>query len=283
MVTYLPRSAWTSRPASGDTLTGSKLRGVAVHWPGTSQDRIGDPGRLAIGDRLRHYLDYHLSRGWRDIGYNVAIDQAGRVWMLRSTTWRGNLVGAHCASKANPDANEEFVGVLLLLGDSEAPSAGMVDAFRHWFRDQFLVGWGPRTDVRGHQQVPGASTACPGPYALARLNDLTTAPTEDDDMELTDRVNLITGQGVEYSTPHTTVAGILASTNYYVLTVRNQVLAQGARLTALEAKVEAILAKAGFDADELAEIELQAREGAEAALRALIDEARVELHVDGAT
>jgi hypothetical protein len=169
---YLPRSAWTSSGASGDTLGGRFLRGVAVHWPGTSQDVIGDPGQADIAERLRHYRSYHLGKGWRDIGYNVAIDQAGRVWMARSTLWHGNLVGAHCASDANPDANREYVGVLLLLGDREPLSPAMIRAFRDWYHNRFLPVWRDRFDVRGHGQVPGASTSCPGPYARALMGDL---------------------------------------------------------------------------------------------------------------
>jgi hypothetical protein len=179
VTTYMLRSAWTSTAAAGVTLTGSKLRGVAIHWPGTTQDAIGDPGQAAIASRLRQYRDFHLSRGWRDIGYNFAVDQAGRFWMLRSTRWKGNLVGAHCASAGNPDANYEYVGVLLIIGDRETPSSLMVGAFRDWYHNRFLVGWPGRTDVRGHGQVPGASTECPGARArtLIASGDFTGSPT----------------------------------------------------------------------------------------------------------
>jgi hypothetical protein len=183
MTLYLDRSAWTSSAASGDRLSGTLLRGVAVHWPGTSQDRIGDPGQAAIAERLRHYRSYHIGKGWRDIGYNVAIDQAGRVWELRTTLWKGNLVGAHCASPSNPDANREYVGVLLLLGDAEALSDAMIAAFRDWYHTWFLFGWPNRYDVRGHGQVLGAETACPGPFVRAVVRDLTVpGSTQEDEM-----------------------------------------------------------------------------------------------------
>jgi len=187
MTLYLPRSAWTSTAAAGVTLTGDRLLGVAVHWPGTTSDTIGDPGQAGIAERLRHYRDYHVNtRGWSDIGYNLAIDQAGRVWMLRTTSWRGNRVGAHCASASNPDANREYVGVLLLLGDREPPTPAMIGAFVHWRRNHFLTGWPGRGDLRGHGDVAGAQTACPGPYARAALPQLADKvpapppPSEDD-------------------------------------------------------------------------------------------------------
>lgn len=184
---YMPRSAWTSTAAAGESLTGGKLRGVAIHWPGSTQDVVGDPGSEKIAARLRSYRDYHLSRGWRDIGYNFAADQAGRFWMLRSTTWRGNLIGAHCASSGNPDGNEEYVGVLLLIGDVETPSAKMTGAVAAWFRDRFLPGWPNRIDVRGHGQVAGASTECPGSRARALISSgAFTATTKEDDLPFTE-------------------------------------------------------------------------------------------------
>lgn len=178
MTTFLSRSAWTSTSAGGATLTGSELVGVAVHWPGTSAATIGDPGQAAIASRLRSYRTYHVgTRGWSDIGYNLAIDQAGRVWQCRTTQWRGNRVGAHAASAGNPRANHKYVGVLLLLGASESPSHAMIQAFRDWYHNRFLTGWPGRTDVRGHGQVPGAQTACPGSRARNAISDMTRKPS----------------------------------------------------------------------------------------------------------
>jgi hypothetical protein len=213
MTEYLRRNAWTSSLASGDPLTGNLLRGVAVHWPGTTQDVIGDPGEDAIAERLRHYRSYHLGKGWRDIGYNVAIDQAGRVWLLRSTQWHGNLVGAHCASQGNPDANREYVGVLLILGDREPLSAAMIRAFRDWYHSRFLEGWPNRYDVRGHGQVAESSTSCPGPYARALMGDLTQpnpkpkpTPQEDEEMSVDNvriGVHSLLKEAAAASTPET--------------------------------------------------------------------------------
>jgi len=189
VTTYLSRSAWTSTSASGVQLIPGSLIGVAVHWPGTKQAAIGDPGQASIASRLRSYRDFHVNtRGWRDIGYNFAIDQAGRVWQLRTTTWHGNLVGAHAASAGNVTANYKYVGVLLVLGANEQPSTAMITAFGDWYHNRFLPKWPGRTDVRGHGQVPGAQTNCPGTRAKALIGNgtLTHQPTEppEDDMPL---------------------------------------------------------------------------------------------------
>jgi hypothetical protein len=169
---YLPRSGWTSTSAGGATLTGTELVGPALHWPGTGQSVIGVETKSQVASRLRGYRNFHVNtRGWADIGYNIAIDQAGRVWMLRSTTFAVNRVGAHCASASNPRANHKYVGVLLILGANEAPSVAMIEAFGDWYHRVFLGRWPGRTDARGHGKVPGASTSCQGPIVQARIAD----------------------------------------------------------------------------------------------------------------
>jgi hypothetical protein len=256
MTEYLPRSAWTSSRASGSTLSGTLLRGVAVHWPGTTQDAIGKASQAEIAERLRHYRSYHLGKGWQDIGYNVAIDQAGRVWMLRSTDWHGNMVGAHCASQANPDANREYVGVLLLLGDREPLSSAMIHAFRSWYHNRFLPVWRNRFDVRGHGQVPGASTSCPGPYARALMGDLTdpNPSQEDDEMELTDRIPLLSAGTVKWSTADTTVQGAFTSALYYILETRNLAASNKAQLAALTSAVAALSSDPDLDEERITAI-----------------------------
>jgi hypothetical protein len=175
--------------------------------------------------------------------------------MLRSTQWRGNLVGAHCASKANPDANREYVGVLFLLGDREPPSAAMIYAFVDWYRRIFLPGYPGRTDVRPHGEVSGAETACAGPYVKAALPQLRaqSAPQpsqEEDEMELTDIVRLKESDAnVKYSSRTATVGSLLASISYYGLWARNLGLQNAAKLDAITAAVKAI---PGVDVEALA-------------------------------
>jgi hypothetical protein len=186
MTQYMARSAWTTAARGGAQLTGTKLVGIAIHWPGTSQNAFGVQSASLVAARLRGYWDYHVNtRGWVDIGYNMAIDQAGRVWDLRGLS----RVGAHCASTANPDANHEWVGVLFLLGDEERPSAAMIRAFQDFRYDVFLPRWPGRAKLTGHGRapgVPGAQTSCCGPYAAAKITDGTLAQRattqEDDDM-----------------------------------------------------------------------------------------------------
>jgi N-acetylmuramoyl-L-alanine amidase len=172
---YQSRSSWTDEPRGGAQLTGSQLVGIACHWPGTTTDAYGVESASKVAARLRGWWDYHVNvRGWTDIGYNFAVDQAGRVWDLRGLA----RVGAHCASATNPDANHEWLGVLFILGDHERPSLEMIAAFQDFRFDVFLPRWPGRTRLTGHGRapgVPGAQTDCPGPFVAAKLTDGTLA------------------------------------------------------------------------------------------------------------
>lgn len=178
MTEYLARSEWTSASRGGSEMTGTQLVGVAVHWPGSSTPEYGVESKAAVASRLRGWRDYHVNgRGWSDIGYNVAIDQAGRVWDLRGI----GRVGAHCASSSNPDANHEWMGVLLILGAREQPTQAMLTAFRHFRTTVFLTRWSGRTQIRGHGQVPGAQTSCPGSRVRELISDGALAQPPDDE------------------------------------------------------------------------------------------------------
>ncbi|GGM27286.1 hypothetical protein GCM10011608_10030 [Micromonospora sonchi] len=76
----------------------------------------------------------------------------------------------------------------------------------------------------------------------------TAPPTvKDASMQLTDKIRLIADRDVTYSQPTTTVEGVLASTNYYVIQGRDVLLAQ---LAASRLREEAILAAVtGGDSD----------------------------------
>lgn len=82
MVTYLPRSAWRARPPNDGpgNLTVSRVQGTVIHWPGTGSTSVIH-SQAAVASALRGWQNYHMdNRGWSDIAYQVAVDQAGRAW-----------------------------------------------------------------------------------------------------------------------------------------------------------------------------------------------------------
>lgn len=182
MVTYLPRSAWGARASKGSTsLAASQVLGTALHWPGMAKpiDATGEIGKRRIASALRGWQAFHMDvRGWSDIAYCVAVDQAGRAWTLR---------GLNIRSGANGDAtvNRQYGAILLILAPGEKPSVamkatvrGVVADFRRWFPKGTLI--------RPHSAVRPAGTDCPGPAARAAIANgdfsplAATPPTEDD-------------------------------------------------------------------------------------------------------
>lgn len=76
-------------------------------------------------------------------------------------------------------------------------------------------GSNPHTEHMHISGNLGADSSAGRPVGLATLLE--------DEMELTDNVTMISGNGVTYSDPEWTVEQVLASTHHYVLRVRNAV------------------------------------------------------------
>lgn len=163
MVDYLSRDDWGARkPTPGPGLLDPDwVEGVAVHWPGTESDHpIHTVG--AVASALRGWQAYHMDdRGWSDIAYQVAVDQAGRAWTLRGLR---NQSGAN----GDTEANKRYGAILLVLIAGEEPSEAMKGTVRAVvgdFRRLFPHG----TMIRPHWAVRPEPTDCPGPAATAAL------------------------------------------------------------------------------------------------------------------
>ncbi|KQP81561.1 peptidoglycan-binding protein [Aeromicrobium sp. Leaf291] len=169
-VTYIPRSEWTNTKngRAGRALDVARVDGFAVHYPADGNVTLGRLSRAQVAAKLRAYRQVHLNKKWADIGYNYAIDQAGRIWFLT-----GDNVGAH----ANVVGNTRRIGVLFVVGNNEPISPEAIEAFRALRADKRRK-FTKATLVQGHQQVPGNSTACPGAplMALVRSGALSKAP-----------------------------------------------------------------------------------------------------------
>lgn len=184
MVDYLPRSAWNAQPAESGpgVLTGSRVEGAVIHWPGTgSTDVIHD--RADVAAALRGWQRYHMEvRGWSDIAYQVAVDQAGRAWTLRGLLKQSGANG-------NQDVNERYGAILLVLATGEEPSDAMIATTREVIAD-FRRIYPDGTAIKPHSAVRPDPTDCPGPAARAAIarGDFDPSapspdhPTGDDDM-----------------------------------------------------------------------------------------------------
>lgn len=181
MTTYHPRSTWTSTPRPTSKLVlldAARLHGVAVHYP-------GDPGRLGTaptlaescrrleGERRFHTDPPPAGRGWTDIAYQAAIDQAGRVFDCRGINYRS-------AANGDTTTNGTHGACTLLIGVGDTPTDAMIRAFQDWRTTVWLVRWPRATAVVGHRDL--YQTACPGDaaYALVRNGTLAANPSGDD-------------------------------------------------------------------------------------------------------
>lgn len=175
-----PRSDWTTTAKgfprfAGRAFVPAAVRGIAVHWPGDGAKSRAGLTKAQVAGLLRAYRNYHVgTRGWADIGYNYGIDLSGRVWDLAGDTH----AAAHAASASNPNANSEYIGVLLLLGTEDKPSTAMIESFKK-LRARLRQRFTKASTVLGHGSVPGATTSCPGAAARASIaaGDFTKSAT----------------------------------------------------------------------------------------------------------
>ena len=168
-----PRSEWTST-AEGFSyaLRADTVTGFAIHYPGIGNVTTAGRSDEWAKQQLRNYRAYHVgTRGWADIGYNIAISQNGTAWWAA-----GKKKAAHCASESNRLANARHVGILLIIGNTERPTPVMLSTLNRVLSEVQAMYPGART-ILGHREVPGASTACPGDLVVSLIHNGTIRPT----------------------------------------------------------------------------------------------------------
>lgn len=172
-VRILPRSAWTKTPRPTDLapLAVDDVRGLALHWPGTTAP-IGPGSQTAIAARLEGYRRDHVGdRGWADIAYQLAVDQAGRIWELRG-------LGHRSAANGDTGPNRHWGAVVVLVGPGEDLTPACLAALRHLWQRMWLARYPHATRLVEHRDVRPEPTACPGPAVRASIDSgAITRPT----------------------------------------------------------------------------------------------------------
>ena len=157
---YYSRSSWTSAGKGGTVLkgTGRTMTTIYIHYPG-SGGTIGKASVASTKSRLEGYRKQHKNgNGWADIAYNVAVDQSGNVWELRGIDRQSGANGGTASNRSGQ-------AILVLVGNNEAPTAECVAGIKDAVRRIRAVHPKAKT-IRGHQQSPDASTACPGAHLM---------------------------------------------------------------------------------------------------------------------
>lgn len=169
-IDILPRSAWTTTTNGwSTTLERLRVKGFVLHYPGDGTLIRKGNTRAQNAALIRAYRHWQAvapnGRRWPDIGYCYAVDQNGEAWTLA-----GDKVAAHSATPAYTTANRDYIGVLLILGNTETPTPEMIAAVNALMGT--LQGRFPNAkQILGHKQVKGASTACPGTAITARIGN----------------------------------------------------------------------------------------------------------------
>lgn len=165
------RAGWGARAPRGSvaTTTWARRTGVAIH-------HSAGPTTQTVRSIQDHQMDRN---GWQDIGYNWLVTQDGRIWEGRAGGWLA--IGAHAANQ-----NTAWIGICWIgTSGSTAPSAAALASIR-WLVDEARRLAGRRLEVRGHGQVPGQATECPGSRLRAWISDGMPAATppagREDDM-----------------------------------------------------------------------------------------------------
>lgn len=106
-------------------------------------------------------------KGWNGIGYNYFITFDGEI-----QEGRGRNQGAHCSGRNDDTLGVCFQGNFETQTMTDAQVKAGAQLIAKLLRDEGLS----ITDVIGHKDVPGSSTACPG--RNFRMNDLKQAILE---------------------------------------------------------------------------------------------------------
>jgi N-acetylmuramoyl-L-alanine amidase/Putative peptidoglycan binding domain len=147
----ISRGAWGARPARHRQAAGwRQRRELILH--ATAPCTGGYAGQTPAQIQAVH-MDRH---GLADIGPNFLIDTGGRIYEGRG--W--SVIGSHAV-----DHDTIGIGVALIGADTDLTPAAQT-ALRDLHADACRLA-GRRLLIRGHADLPGAATTCPGPYIQA--------------------------------------------------------------------------------------------------------------------
>lgn len=148
MIRWVTRTEWGAKPltAYSNQIAPSYRTGVVIHHSVTAEGT----SKADVMRTLREIDALHRSKGYGGIGYNVAVDYAGRIYRARGV----NVIGAHVSN-----ANGRNYGVVY-IGDGRkriTPEASnairrVVNHLQHKSKKKLKIF--------GHQEL--WATACPG-------------------------------------------------------------------------------------------------------------------------
>jgi hypothetical protein len=157
----IKRSEWGAKPltAYSNRIDPSYRTGIAIHHSVTSEGK----SQKDVEAILRMIDGMHRSKGYGGIGYNIAVDYAGRVYEARGV----NVLGAHVAN-----ANARNYGIVYIGDGRERITKPAVESIKKLVT-RLQNNSRKKLKVYGHQDL--APTACPGPKIYKLVKDGTFA------------------------------------------------------------------------------------------------------------
>lgn len=179
----ITRRQWGANPSMTEPcsngLYGLTAEAVTIHHTVNSNNYT----KAEADNLVRGIYAYHTqSNGWCDVGYNFLVDKYGQIFQGRRGWMQRQVQGAHAGDAA---VNEQSTGISLIGNFENArPTRAMKAAvvrLTSWRLDRFYRNPKGIADIRGskYPRVMGhrdvKSTACPGRYAYAWLDNLRAA------------------------------------------------------------------------------------------------------------
>lgn len=163
----LPRSAWNAATPTSNRPHHTPDR-ITVHHTVT-------PNEAADGAaQVKNIQNYHMGLGWADIGYHFLIAWDG-------TIYRGNPEDRRGAHAGNANQGNLGIAVLGSFHQSVSPSDAQMQSLTRMLRylsDKHSIAL-DRSNIKGHQEWSGQSTACPGGNLLNELDSTVQAAAGD--------------------------------------------------------------------------------------------------------
>jgi hypothetical protein len=91
-----------------------KINAVVLHYSAVKGAKTAE----TVKRQIEAIREEHKSRGWKDIGYHIAVDLLGRYWLLRPI----NEVGSHAKGY-----NTNSIGVVMLADEEQLQSAPLLE------------------------------------------------------------------------------------------------------------------------------------------------------------
>lgn len=144
----ITRKQWGAKPLTAYTyrIEPAYRTGIIIHHSVTAEGK----SRAEVEAILRQIDDDHRAQGWGGIGYNLAVDYAGRIYRARGI----NIIGCHAQ-----DNNGHNYGICYIGDGRKRITNAAVDAIRTCV-STLQQRSDKRLKIQGHRDVN--PTACPG-------------------------------------------------------------------------------------------------------------------------